>query len=119
MLSCEDAYLLAKMILEHEPETMLAVGPVPHEGQDKTFPGGYTMYAEKAPNARGVKRVLEMFSKVTLEPSLRMASYNIRVMRATSAVYRSPHPRPARPWTRWASRSSARATTPRPSCSPR
>ena len=58
MLSCEDAYLLAKMILEHEPDTMLAVGPVPHDGQDKTFPGGFTMYAEKAPNARGVKRVL-------------------------------------------------------------
>ena len=37
---------------------MLAVGPVPHDGQDKTFPGGFTMYAEKAPNARGVKRVL-------------------------------------------------------------
>ena len=64
MLSCEDAYLLAKMILEHEPDTMLAVGPVPHDGQDKTFPGGFTMYAEKAPNARGVKRVLAGFGKV-------------------------------------------------------
>ena len=64
MLSCEDAYLLAKMILEHEPDTMLAVGPVPHDGQDKTFPGGFTMYAEKAPNARGVKRVLAGFGNV-------------------------------------------------------
>lgn len=64
MLSCEDAYLLAKMSLEHEPDAMLAVGPVPHEGQDKTFPGGFTMYAEKAPNARGVKRVLAKLGNV-------------------------------------------------------
>jgi NADH-quinone oxidoreductase subunit G len=31
-------------------------------GQDKTFPGGFTMHAEKAPNARGVRRVLEALS---------------------------------------------------------
>jgi len=42
---------------------------VPVRGEDKTFPAGakpgdagaFTMYAEKAPNARGVRRVLESF----------------------------------------------------------
>jgi anaerobic selenocysteine-containing dehydrogenase len=32
---------------------------VPFAGEDRTFKGGFTMYAEKAPNARGVRRVLE------------------------------------------------------------
>jgi NADH-quinone oxidoreductase subunit G len=59
MLSCEDAYLLGKFIKSLDAKAVFAVGPVPHYGQDKTFPGGYTIYAEKVPNARGVKRVLE------------------------------------------------------------
>jgi NADH-quinone oxidoreductase subunit G len=36
----------------------MAVGPIPVSGEDKTFPGGFKLYAEKAPNARGVRRVL-------------------------------------------------------------
>jgi NADH-quinone oxidoreductase subunit G len=59
MLSCEDAYMLATLALAYDPEAMLGVGPVPVDGQDKTFRDGFTMYAEKAPNARGVRRVLE------------------------------------------------------------
>ncbi len=58
MLSCEDAYLLARFMLNVNPNAVLAVGPVPTHGQDKTFPGGFKMHAEKAPNARGVRRVL-------------------------------------------------------------
>ncbi|HMN42153.1 MAG TPA: 2Fe-2S iron-sulfur cluster-binding protein [Phycisphaerales bacterium] len=62
MLSCEDAYPLARLALAVDPRAVLAVGPVPTRGQDKTFPptdpNGYKVYAEKAPNARGVKRVL-------------------------------------------------------------
>jgi NADH-quinone oxidoreductase subunit G len=59
MLSCEDAYHLARYALSVDPDALLAVGPVPVNGQDKTFPGGFTIRAEKAPNARGVRRVLE------------------------------------------------------------
>jgi len=59
MLSCEDAFHLARMALTIDPRAVFAVGPVPRHGQDKNFPGGYTIYAEKAPNARGVRRVLE------------------------------------------------------------
>jgi NADH-quinone oxidoreductase subunit G len=73
MLSCEDAYLLAKLAKAIDPEAVLAMGPVPVEGEDKTFPPGadedhlnfFKMYAEKAPNARGVSRVLEAFGPVT------------------------------------------------------
>ncbi len=62
MLSCEDVWLLASWALAHDPKAELAVGPVPVHGADKTFPGGFTVFAEKAPNARGVRRVLEALS---------------------------------------------------------
>ena len=60
MLAAEEAYLLAKLARAIDDKALLAVGPVPFAGQDKRFPGGYTIYAEKAPNARGVRRALEL-----------------------------------------------------------
>ncbi|MCA9309721.1 MAG: molybdopterin-dependent oxidoreductase, partial [Phycisphaerales bacterium] len=59
MLTCEEAYVLARTARQLGSETTFVVGPVPMQGEDKTFPGGYTIRAEKAPNARGVRRVLE------------------------------------------------------------
>lgn len=69
MLSCEDAYLLAKLARTVDANAEFAVGMVPYRGEDKAFPKGarpgdanaFVMYAEKAPNARGVRRVLESF----------------------------------------------------------
>tara|TARA_B100002052_G_scaffold285527_1_gene298458 strand:- start:1347 stop:2993 length:1647 start_codon:yes stop_codon:yes gene_type:complete len=58
MLSCEDAWHLGQMALSIDPQAVIGVGPVPFNGEDKSFPGGYTVRAEKAPNARGVRRVL-------------------------------------------------------------
>ncbi len=58
MLSCEDAYLLATYVLGIDPKAALAVGPVPVSGQDKTY-AGFKVVSEKAPNARGVRRVLQ------------------------------------------------------------
>ncbi|MEX0887065.1 MAG: molybdopterin-dependent oxidoreductase [Phycisphaeraceae bacterium] len=60
MLASEEAYLLGKLARAIDDKAVLAVGPVPVAGEDKTFPGGYTVYAEKAPNARGVRRALEL-----------------------------------------------------------
>jgi NADH-quinone oxidoreductase subunit G len=62
MLSCEEAYVLGQLVRGMDPAATLAVGPVPIDGQDKTFPGGYTIYAEKCPNARGVRRALELLT---------------------------------------------------------
>ncbi|HWB18765.1 MAG TPA: molybdopterin-dependent oxidoreductase [Phycisphaerales bacterium] len=67
MLSCEDAYLLVTAILQHDPHAVLGVGPIPTVGKDKTFKDGFTMLAEKAPNARGVRRVLEKFSRNVMD----------------------------------------------------
>lgn len=59
MLSCEEAYLLDKLIAALDDQAIVGVGPVPTQGEDRTFPGGYTLYAEKCPNARGVRTALE------------------------------------------------------------
>jgi NADH-quinone oxidoreductase subunit G len=58
MLSCEDACLLVRFVQQHDAEAVFAVGPVPFAGEDKTFKDGFKVHAEKAPNARGVRRVL-------------------------------------------------------------
>ncbi len=59
MLSCEDAWLLGKFLRSIDEQAILAVGEVPIEGEDKTFPGGFRVRSEKAPNARGVRHALE------------------------------------------------------------
>lgn len=63
MLSCEDVYQLVSYALAVDPNALFGVGPVPVHGTDKTFGGGYTLYGEKAPNARGVRRVLEALAR--------------------------------------------------------
>lgn len=83
MLSCEDAYMLAQAAMAIDPKAFLAVGPIPFSGQDKLFPAGasesdpkaFKLYAEKAPNARGVRRVLEAISKTTAHNGY-VASYD-------------------------------------------
>ena len=67
MLSCEDAWHIATLARAIDGDAVLAVGPVPFDGEDQTFPGGYTIRAEKAPNARGVRRVLSAFGDTVLE----------------------------------------------------
>jgi NADH dehydrogenase/NADH:ubiquinone oxidoreductase 75 kD subunit (chain G) len=64
MLTSEDAFALAQAARAMDERAVLAVGPVPVRGQDKQFPNPnagkpFILRAEKAPNARGVRRVLE------------------------------------------------------------
>jgi len=82
MLSCEDAYTLATMARAIDPEAVLAVGPIPMRGEDTIYPRGakvddpraFRVYAEKAPNARGVRRVLEAVAAAG-EGSKKVLSY--------------------------------------------
>ena len=62
MLSCEEAYLLGRFARALDARATLAVGPITVRGEDKTFPGGYTIRAEKCPNSRGVRRALELLA---------------------------------------------------------
>ena len=65
MLTTEGAYEIVRAVTTIDPDTKLYLGPVPVEGEDRVFPnptapsGEFVIRAEKAPNARGVTRVLE------------------------------------------------------------
>lgn len=61
-LTVEEAYLLAAWIRRRVPAARLFLGPVPVEGQDETFPAGFTIHAEKCPNRRGVEEVIRHFA---------------------------------------------------------
>lgn len=66
MMSCEEAWLLAKFIRGIAPRATLVSGFVPVTGKDETFQSGFTINAEKCPNQRGVKRVIESFGGPSL-----------------------------------------------------
>ena len=76
-LTVEEAYLMASYLKGIDPTSVLALGPVPTAGEDRTFtpdqhkgrsgdtsfvvPRPFTIHAEKCPNRRGVEAVLEHF----------------------------------------------------------
>ncbi len=75
MMSCEEAWLLARFIRDVAPQTALVLGPIPVEGDDATFPkgsagvppaSGFVIKAERCPNRRGIERVIEHFGGATL-----------------------------------------------------
>jgi len=59
--TAEDAYLLCQMARSLDAQALLAMGPIPIRGADESFPGGFTISAEKCPNRRGVEMVLGHF----------------------------------------------------------
>ncbi len=61
-LTVEEAYLLAKYARSIHSDALIAVGFVPRVGEDETFPGGFTIRAEKCPNRRGVEEIAKHFS---------------------------------------------------------
>lgn len=61
-LTVEDAYLLIKYVRSLDAQATLALGPVPREGEDEVFPGGFTIRAEKCPNRRGIAELLRHFT---------------------------------------------------------
>ncbi len=65
MMTCEEAWLLAKFVREIAPSATLALGYVPTRGADRSYPGGYVLRAEKCPNRRGVEAILRHFGGAT------------------------------------------------------
>ena len=61
-LTVEEAWMLCAIARSIDPAAFLAVGHVPLVGDDETFPGGFTIRAEKCPNRRGVEEVLAIFN---------------------------------------------------------
>ena len=58
-LACEEAWLLVKFARTVSPNAKLVLGFLPTSGRDENFKKGFTIKAEKAPNRRGVERVLK------------------------------------------------------------
>ena len=65
MLTVEEAWMLCAVARSIDPEAFLAVGHVPVAGEDETFPGGFTIRAEKCPNRLGVEAVVALFDPQT------------------------------------------------------
>jgi NADH-quinone oxidoreductase subunit G len=61
MLTVEEAWMLCAVARSIDPQAFLAVGYVPRGDADETFPGGFTIRAEKCPNRIGVETVLGLF----------------------------------------------------------
>lgn len=59
MMSCEEAWLLARFVRDVAPRAVLVKGFVPVRGEDETFPKGFKINAEKCPNRRGIERIIE------------------------------------------------------------
>jgi NADH-quinone oxidoreductase subunit G len=82
-LTVEEAFLLARYLKGKNPANVLALGPVPARGADRTFrpdqttgrcgdtsfvvPRAFTIHAEKCPNRRGVAAILEHFEGRVLD----------------------------------------------------
>jgi NADH-quinone oxidoreductase subunit G len=60
-LTVEEAWMLCSVARSIDPEAYLALGFVPMNEADESFPGGFTIRAEKCPNRRGVEQVLGLF----------------------------------------------------------
>ncbi len=58
-LTVEEAYLAVRYFEGLGEASDIVLGPVPREGEDQTFPGGFTIAAEKCPNRRGIERVVQ------------------------------------------------------------
>lgn len=58
MLACEEAWLLARFIRKVAPQATLVGGYLPVAGQDEKFKAGFVIRAEKAPNLRGVEKII-------------------------------------------------------------
>lgn len=61
MLTVEEAWMLCGVARSIDSSAFLALGHVPIEGADETFPSGFTIRGEKCPNRKGVEEVLAAF----------------------------------------------------------
>lgn len=60
-LTVEEAWLLGKYVRSIDENAVVAVGPIPIEGEDESFPNGFTIRAEKCPNRKGVEAIAAHF----------------------------------------------------------
>jgi len=62
-LTNEEAYLACRWIKNIHPGSVISLGPIPRQGDDERFPGGFVISAEKCPNRLGVEAVAYSFEQ--------------------------------------------------------
>jgi NADH-quinone oxidoreductase subunit G len=67
MLDCELLYILCRVIRDLDPRAVLIAGPEINAGEDKKFKSGFTISADRTPNAAGVKMILDKFAGNQME----------------------------------------------------
>lgn len=65
-LTNEEAYLACRWIKQLHPQSTTALGPIPRQGEDERFPGGFVISGEKCPNRLGVEGVAYWFEQPPL-----------------------------------------------------
>ena len=61
-LTVEEAWLLATFARDLDESARFVLGHIPVVGDDESFPGGFTIRAEKCPNRRGVEAIASHFN---------------------------------------------------------
>lgn len=102
MLSNEEAWLLASFIRSVAPQAKLVLGHVPVVGEDRTFPKGFVIKAEKCPNRAGVEKILAHFGGPT-------ASFDEFVAQAGEGKFQAAYVYGGYPNADWLSKDAAKA----------
>jgi len=99
-LTVEEAWMLCAVARSIDPEAFLSLGYLPTEGADESFPGGFTIRSEKAPNRRGVEAVLAMFDAATdgVIPGWNELLAQVQKGEYKAAWVTAGHPTPTTSW---------------------
>ncbi len=103
MLTCEEAFLLAKYLKSLNPEVRLALGRVPVVGVDDHYPKSrtqngspeqpkFTIHAEKCPNRRGVEAILTAMEQRVVDFDSVLADVNAGLVRTVLLTGGYPGP---------------------------
>jgi len=65
-LTNEEAYLACRWFKNAHSASIVSLGPIPYQGEDEHFPGGFVISAEKCPNRLGVESVAHWFEQPPL-----------------------------------------------------
>jgi NADH-quinone oxidoreductase subunit G len=78
---------LAKFVRQVDPQAIIGVGPIPEEGEDETYPTGFTIRREKCPNRRGVEKLAAVMQGSLLDWESLVASCQPEVDQPPRALW--------------------------------
>ncbi len=67
MIDCELLYMLCRFVRDLDPQAVLIAGPEVRANEDKKFKSGFTISADRTPNAAGLNMILDKFTGNRME----------------------------------------------------